>query len=52
MRTRITAIEKGLSPDQIKSGSAGGFTIALRAMRMALTRVARRFFAPYQPDRG
>ncbi|MCW2865326.1 MAG: carbon monoxide dehydrogenase subunit [Actinoallomurus sp.] len=52
MQNRITAIEKGLSPDQVKSGSAGGFTIALRAMRMALTRVARRFFAPYQPNRG
>jgi carbon monoxide dehydrogenase subunit G len=51
MQTRIDAIEKGLSPDQIKSGSAGGFTIALRAMRMALARVARRFFLPYQPDR-
>jgi hypothetical protein len=51
MQTRIDAIEKGLSPDQIKSGSAGGFTIALRAMRMALARVARRFFLPYQPNR-
>jgi len=51
MRTRIDAAEKGLSPDQITSGSAGGFTIALRAMRMALARVARRFFLPYQPDR-
>ena len=51
MQTRIDAIEKGLSPDQIKTGSAGGLTIALRAMRMALARVARRFFLPYQPDR-
>jgi carbon monoxide dehydrogenase subunit G len=51
MQTRIKAIEQGLSPDQIKSGSAGGFTIALRAMRMALARVARRFFLPYQPNR-
>jgi uncharacterized protein len=51
MRTRIDAIEKGLSPDQIKAGSAGGFTIAVRAMRMALARVARRFFLPYQPGR-
>jgi carbon monoxide dehydrogenase subunit G len=52
MRTRIDAIDKGLSPDQIKTGSAaGGLTIAVRAMRMALARVARRFFLPYQPDR-
>src|SRR3569833_421204 len=51
MQTRIDAIEKGLSPDQIKAGSAGGLTIALRALRMALGRVARRFLLPYQPDR-
>jgi uncharacterized protein len=52
MQRRITAIEQGLSPDQIGSAAAGGFTIALRAMRMALTRVARRFFLPYEPNRG
>jgi uncharacterized protein len=52
MQKRITAIEQGLSPDQIGSSAAGGFTIALRAMRMALTRVARRFFLPYEPNRG
>jgi uncharacterized protein len=52
MQARIDAIDKGLSPDQIKTGSAaGGLTIAVRAMRMALARVARRFFLPYQPDR-
>jgi carbon monoxide dehydrogenase subunit G len=52
MQRRIAAIEQGLSPDQVGSASAGGFTIALRAMRMALTRVARRFFMPYEPNRG
>jgi uncharacterized protein len=52
MQKRIAAIEQGLSPDQIGSASAGGLTIALRAMRMALTRVARRFFMPYEPNRG
>lgn len=52
MQKRIAAIELGRSPDQIGSASAGGFTIALRAMRMALTRVARRFFMPYEPNRG
>jgi carbon monoxide dehydrogenase subunit G len=52
MQNRITAIEQGLSPDQVASSApAGGFAIALRAMRMALARVARRFFLPYQPDR-
>ena len=51
MRTGIDAADKGLSPGRIKTGSAGGLTIAVRAMRMALARVARRFFLPYQPDR-
>jgi carbon monoxide dehydrogenase subunit G len=51
MQSRITAIERGLSPDQVGSAApASGFAIGLRAMRMALVRVARRFFAPYQPD--
>jgi uncharacterized protein len=50
MQNRIEAIERGLSPDQIAGAApASGFAIALRAMRMALTRVLRRFFAPYQP---
>ncbi|MGH3379042.1 MAG: SRPBCC family protein [Actinoallomurus sp.] len=53
MQTRITAIEQGLSPDRIgPAGSAGGLTIGLRAMRMALGRVLRRFFLPYEPGRG
>jgi carbon monoxide dehydrogenase subunit G len=52
MQKRMTAIEQGLSPDQIASAKpAGGLAIGLRAMRMALARVARRFFLPYQPDR-
>ena len=29
--------------------SVGGFTIAMRAARLALMRVFRRFFLPYQP---
>jgi carbon monoxide dehydrogenase subunit G len=50
MQNRIEAIERGLSPDQIAGAApASGFAIAIRAMRMALTRVLRRFFAPYQP---
>jgi carbon monoxide dehydrogenase subunit G len=52
MQNRISAADRGLSPDQVAAGApAGGFTIALRAMRMALARVARRFFLPYQPGR-
>jgi hypothetical protein len=51
MQSRIDAIEKGLSPDQVASGrTASGFAIALRAMRLALGRVLRRFFLPYQPS--
>lgn len=51
MQNRIAAIERGLSPDQVASAApAGGFGIAMRAMRMALARVLRRFFLPYQPD--
>jgi carbon monoxide dehydrogenase subunit G len=53
MQNRITAIEKGLSPDQIATTApAGGFAIALRAARMALGRVLRRFFMPYEPGRS
>jgi hypothetical protein len=49
MQHRITAIDRGLSPDQAATvAPASGFAIAMRAMRMALTRVLRRFFAPYQ----
>lgn len=51
LQARIDAAERGLSPDQVASAApAGGFGIALRAMRMALTRVLRRFFAPYKPN--
>lgn len=51
LQARIDAAERGLSPDQVASAApASGFGIALRAMRMALTRVLRRFFAPYKPN--
>ncbi len=51
MQSRITAIDRGVSPDRVESGrSASGFTIGLRAMRLALARVLRRFFRPYQPN--
>jgi hypothetical protein len=51
MQTRIDALERGLSPDQIgTAAAASGFGIALQAARMALTRVLKRFFAPYQPN--
>jgi carbon monoxide dehydrogenase subunit G len=51
MQVRIEAAERGLSPDQIAGAApASGLVIGLRALRMALLRVARRFFAPYQPN--
>ena len=50
MQNRLIAIERGLSPDQVASAKpASGFLIGLRALRMALARVFRRFFMPYQP---
>jgi len=52
MQDRISRIERGESAEQIAATSAspaGGFTLGLRAARMALMRVFRRFFLPYQP---
>ena len=38
-------------PDSVTTGaSVSGFAIGARALRMALTRVFRRFFLPYQPN--
>jgi uncharacterized protein len=51
MQNRITAVDRGLSPDQVSGASpASGLGIGLRATWMALKRVARRFFLPYQPN--
>ena len=52
MQDRIERLERGESAEQIAASgarSAQGFTIAMRAARMALMRVFRRFFLPYQP---
>jgi uncharacterized protein len=52
MQDRINRIERGESAEQIAAATgspARGFTLGLRAARMALMRVFRRFFAPYQP---
>jgi carbon monoxide dehydrogenase subunit G len=51
MQDRIERIERGESAEQIAAASATpakGFTLGMRAARMALTRVFRRFFLPYQ----
>ncbi|MEZ5095982.1 MAG: SRPBCC family protein [Nocardioides sp.] len=50
MQARIAAIESGADLSTLGAAkSASGFAIGLQALRMALMRVARRFFAPYQP---
>ena len=50
MQNRLEAIAKGLDPEQAVSVKpASGLAIGLRALRMALARVFRRFFLPYRP---
>lgn len=52
MQTRLDAFERGVSVDEIQGTQrASGFMIGLRAAWMALKRVARRFFLPYEPSR-
>ncbi|MDP9220842.1 MAG: SRPBCC family protein [Actinomycetota bacterium] len=49
LQDRIARIERGESPTELTSAApASGFAIGLRAARLALTRVFRRFFMPYQ----
>jgi uncharacterized protein len=51
MQNRVIAMDRGLSPDQLATAApASGFTIGMRAALMALKRVLRRFFMPYQPN--
>jgi uncharacterized protein len=52
MQNRIERIERGESAEQIAAAIAApakGFTLGMRAALMALSRVFRRFFLPYQP---
>ena len=52
MEAQLDAYARGASPVQGRgAGSASGFGIGLRAAWMALMRVGRRFFAPYDPSR-
>jgi uncharacterized protein len=51
MQDKIERIDRGETPEQIAAAgatSASGLTLGLRAAVMALTRVFRRFFVPYQ----
>ena len=51
MENRLDAVASGLAPAQVSSTKpASGLVIGLRAARMALTRVFRRFFLPYRPQ--
>ena len=52
MQHRIGALERGESLGGVQASSASGLSIGLQAARMALMRVFRRFFLPYQPARG
>jgi uncharacterized protein len=52
MQDRISRLDRGESAEQITAAAAtpaSGFALGLRAARMALARVFRRFFLPYQP---
>lgn len=50
MQQRIDAVSKGLDPNAIVTKPASGLSIVSRAARLALMRVFRRFFMPYQPQ--
>jgi carbon monoxide dehydrogenase subunit G len=50
LQTRIDAKVKGIALGKAGSTSASGFAIGLRAARLALARVFRRFFLPYRPN--
>lgn len=49
---RMDAIAAGRNPDDVQatSSSPSGFAIGLAAAKLAITRVLRRFFAPYDAD--
>ena len=49
MRGQLDALERGVEYVAGGGGSASGLAIGLRAVWMALVRVARRFFLPYRP---
>lgn len=48
---RLTAAADGRDPAQaVSASSAGGLAIGLRALRLALSRMCRRFLLPYRPE--
>jgi uncharacterized protein len=48
LQDRIARIDRGESVAGLTATPASGFMLGIRAARMALTRVFRRFFLPYQ----
>jgi hypothetical protein len=51
MEARISALERGVATEHLATAApASGFRIGLRAAWLALKRVGRRFFLPYQPN--
>jgi hypothetical protein len=51
MQNRIGALERGEAADLAGAAPASGFGIALQAARLAISRVLRRFFLPFDPAR-
>ena len=52
MQNRIERLDRGEPAEQVAASAATpakGFTLGMRAALMALSRVFRRFFLPYQP---
>jgi carbon monoxide dehydrogenase subunit G len=52
MRESLAALERGEAYVPGEAKQASGIAIGLKAMWMALKRVARRFFLPYRPANG
>jgi uncharacterized protein len=50
MQDRIVRADRGESVAQASAAPASGFAVGLRAAMLALSRVFRRFFAPYQSN--
>ena len=50
MQQRIEAVERGESTAHLDTQEASGLAIGLRAAQLALVRVFRRFFLPYDPS--
>ena len=51
VQNRLAAIAAGRDPDQVSQAqAAGGVAIGVRAARMGLARVVRRFVLPYHPE--